>query len=433
MTQPSKNTGATLTADTQALIAANMAKINEFQAVREKVAGLTTEQAKAIAAETVKQINHNIASLKTYFIGPLHPVLDNLGISLITGSPLLVLGEAGTAKSAVVRAWGHTIDGSSVYKLLSPSSTPDQVFGAIDLGELKRSGTLVRMHANRIPSSNFVVLDEFFRASEYLWNSLFMLLNEKKYEGIDGSEYDLPMLQVVALANDLPPLSKNGAILDRFVSTIHLETASNDEKKKILENSDKIEYADFLEGLQPVSIEGVLATRSLLRNVKISHATLHKIGQALAGDGVKVSPRRLNYAKNMARASAVLDGRFEVEASDFIRTLYSLCVTRGDQEVAKKAVLRNVDGAQADSNQITAKLHNRIAGVERDAPNAVQLYGTAVREALVELKELEAKTGKEFPAVRNSIKQFAAALSADISGLDDSEPDTAEPKKKGKK
>lgn len=145
--------------------------------------------------------------------------------SLISGVPMVVLGPPGTGKSQTVRLIADacrgvdsTGDGRVTRKcfeyLLTSHTMPEELFGPPDLEKL-REGKFHRVTREMLPESEFAFLDEAFRASPHIMNTLLSIINERRFH--DGAVVRrVPLLGVVAASNFAPAEPESQAFFDRF-------------------------------------------------------------------------------------------------------------------------------------------------------------------------------------------------------------------------
>ncbi len=109
-------------------------------------------------------------------------------LTVLAGENMVLIGPPGTAKSMVARrvaegfehpdgASGH--DGYFEY-LLTKFSTPEEIFGPLSISELK-ADRFKRNTAGYLPTVKLAFLDEIFKASSSILNSLLTILNERIY------------------------------------------------------------------------------------------------------------------------------------------------------------------------------------------------------------------------------------------------------------
>jgi hypothetical protein len=152
--------------------------------------------------------------------------------SLVSGVPMVVLGPPGTGKSQTVRLIAeaclgvpHGDDGaaeggegrvSRAYfeYLLTSHTMPEELFGPPDLSQLQQ-GEFRRSTEGMLPESEFAFLDEAFRASPHIMNTLLSIINERRFH--DGATVRrVPLLGVVAASNFAPAEPESQAFFDRF-------------------------------------------------------------------------------------------------------------------------------------------------------------------------------------------------------------------------
>ena len=109
--------------------------------------------------------------------------IDLLLTSLIAGEHLLLVGPPGCGKSLLIDSLMRWTHGSKFSCLLNRFSMPEELLGQYSLSELKVD-KFVRITTNKLPESQYVFLDEIFRASPAILNILLKILNEKANLGL---------------------------------------------------------------------------------------------------------------------------------------------------------------------------------------------------------------------------------------------------------
>ena len=111
--------------------------------------------------------------------------IDLLLTGLIAGEHLLLVGPPGCGKSLLIDSLMRWTHGSRFSCLLNRFSMPEELLGMYSLSELKND-RYVRVTTNKLPESQYVFLDEIFRASPSILNVLLKILNEKTFDRGDG-------------------------------------------------------------------------------------------------------------------------------------------------------------------------------------------------------------------------------------------------------
>ena len=110
--------------------------------------------------------------------------------AILAGEHVLLLGPAGTGKSAIVRALAQAFGGTYFERLLTKFSTPEEIFGPISLSALEHD-RYERITVGKLPEAHFAFADEVFKANSAILNSLLALVNERVFHN-DGAATRVP-------------------------------------------------------------------------------------------------------------------------------------------------------------------------------------------------------------------------------------------------
>ena len=238
--------------------------------------------------------------------------IDLLLTSLIAGEHLLLVGPPGCGKSLLIDSLMRWTHGSKFSCLLNRFSMPEELLGMYSLSELKVD-KFVRITTNKLPESQYVFLDEIFRASPAILNVLLKILNEKTFDKGDGVARRVPLEICLGAANDWPSgdeAKSLGALVDRFMlrkSVAPISSAAG--RQKLLWNNSAPEFSTSLtpseltaarldaQGI-PWSSEGMKALEAIL--------------DELARQSVRPSDRRQFKSVAIVQAYAWLNGGDEV-------------------------------------------------------------------------------------------------------------------------
>src|SRR5947209_6779060 len=129
-------------------------------------------------------------------------------VALVSKSHVVLLGPPGSAKSQLVLAIAARFCDASgdglrpfVY-LLTRFSVPEEIFGPVSVDALKHD-VFRRVTAGKLPEAQIVFLDEVFRASSALLNSLLTLMNERCYDN-GGVRQTVPLTSLFGASNEMP-------------------------------------------------------------------------------------------------------------------------------------------------------------------------------------------------------------------------------------
>ena len=144
---------------------------------------------------TLKRLQSIQSTLNQHFFDR-ETEIEALLIALLARQHVLFIGPAGTGKSALSSMLGKMIGGSQFFQhLLTPFSTPEEVFGVLSLKDLEQ-GVYKRNIENMLPTAHFAFIDEIFKANSAILNSLLTLINERIYYN-NGVAVPSPLLTMV--------------------------------------------------------------------------------------------------------------------------------------------------------------------------------------------------------------------------------------------
>jgi MoxR-like ATPase len=162
------------------------------------------------------RINRFRVALGRFFVAK-QPLIDLMTVAAVAQEPLLLVGPPGTAKSDLVIKFKDALeipDGEYFEYLLTRFTEPSEVFGPIDIAEL-RSGRYLRRDRGKLPTARLVFLDEIFKANSAILNSLLTVINERKFYQ-DGQPVPVKLRILLAATNELPENQELAALKDRF-------------------------------------------------------------------------------------------------------------------------------------------------------------------------------------------------------------------------
>src|SRR3954451_5224367 len=129
--------------------------------------------------------------------------IDLVLTALLAREHVLLVGPPGCAKSLLLDAVMRWLGGSTFTCLLTRFTTPEELFGPVSVAGLKED-RYRRIVAGKLPEADLAFLDEVFKASSAILNTLLKILNERTYEVGDGTSVRVPLKLCVAAGNEWP-------------------------------------------------------------------------------------------------------------------------------------------------------------------------------------------------------------------------------------
>ncbi len=319
--------------------------------------------------EKLKKIRSDLKS--RYF--ERDDVIDGAFCALLTGSHLLLIGPPGTAKSQLANEICRKITGARYFQwLLTKFTTPEELFGAVSLKGLEND-EYRRVTSGKLPEAHIAFLDEVFKASSSILNTLLTIMNERIF--YNGTEkVRIPLISLFGASNELPSEEDElEALYDRFLLRYVVDYIKEDFR-----------FLKMLNTGNEISEDGVITSEELdscreeAEMVKLPSNILKlisRIRKELAKKGITPSDRRYKQSVSLLKSRAYLEGRSDVSEDD-LRFLENVLW----REPGEKAEIQSV-------------IHQSLHG-----------WRDRLRELLIQAKELDAYSKREWESEDMLIK-----------------------------
>ena len=261
-------------------------------------------------------------------------LIDGALVALVAAQHVLVIGPPGTAKSMLADEVCRRLTGARYFQwLLTRFTTPEELFGAVSLAALE-ADDYRRLTTHKLPEAHIAFLDEIFKASSSILNTILTLVNERRFHN-GRTIVDVPLLTLFGASNELPEDDELLALHDRFLLRFVVGYVSEDFR--------------FLKLLQarPPSARTTLALEEL-RTAQVEAAALDVPGHVLraltdlrrelARKNVVASDRRWTQSVGVLRAHAYLAGRDAVADEDVTFLEHVLWRDPADRAVVRDTI-----------------------------------------------------------------------------------------------
>ena len=296
-------------------------------------------------------------------------------LSFISGKSAFLYGPPGTAKSLVARRVALAFDMSDSKKvdsntffayLMNRFSTPEEIFGPIDIAALKNN-KLTRSTQGYLPTAYFAFLDEIWKSSPAILNTLLTIINEKIYR--DGNmDIKVPLKGLVCASNEFPaPNQGLEALYDRLI--VRLKVLPVEKKtsfEALLKGTDEAQLTITnpitLKELQDIAQKAKNATFSqqALRALHTLKASIKSHNKSLQTDidqnsepsePIYISDRRWVAMAMLLRTAAVLSDRDEVLLVDIMLLKHCLWSDETQTQVIQNLLEKSMQAILHDDPQ----------------------------------------------------------------------------------
>jgi MoxR-like ATPase len=338
--------------------------------------------------------------------------IDLVLTALIAREHLLLVGPPGCGKSLLldsVLSWMH---GTRFSILLTKFTTPEEVVGPISIHALKED-RYRRVTAGRLPEAELAFIDEIWKASSAILNTLLRMLNERAFEN-DGVFAPVPLRLCVAASNEWPSPETGQeltALLDRFLfrKTVRpilsmsgrrklLWTRDHAARLSTTITADEVDAAHAAAQALPWSDDAVEAIELILRE--------------LAREGIQVGDRRQYKSVAAAQAYAFLCGADEVR-TEHLEVLAAVLWDEPTEQPGKcaRVVARIANPAGMRVNQFLLECEKILAATEVRNLGQAAAASTKLQEIEKQLGALpgDPRASKARTYVRDQLKRIRLA------------------------
>jgi len=295
--------------------------------------------------------------------------IDGSLAAVLAGEHVLLLGPPGSAKSLLVRAIAQAFGGVYFERLLTKFSTLEELFGPVSLRALEQDRYL-RITTGKLPEAHWVVIDEVFKASSAILNSLLSAMNERIFH--NDSAVEMPLISLFGASNELPDGKELEALFDRFLLRFDVQYLLRPSSLRA------ILLAPERAPSVALSLDVLREAQAQVRRIAITDDTLQaliSIRDSCKAEGIVASDRRWKKTLKVVQATAYLAGETSTTPEDLL--VLSHALWREPKEYAKVA---HLVGTLADP--VSAKAAE-ILDAARETAGKVTALRTTDRKSYV--------------------------------------------------
>ena len=287
-------------------------------------------------------------------------------LAALCGQNTFLYGPPGTAKSLISRRLSCAFHKPAYFEyLMNRFSTPEEVFGPVSIKALKEDH-YIRKTDSYLPKADFAFLDEIWKSSPAILNTLLTLINERIFKNGETIE-QVPLKALLAASNETPDINQGlEALYDRFIVRLmvqpidqlqHFELLLNSKPSSAEVNASEVlrikrdEWNAWLEQIHSVTLSSETLT--------IIHLIREKLAELDQSATVYISDRRWQRAAILMKAAAFFNGRTETNHSDALLLHHCLWTHEDNYQAVQEIVSDAVKQSGIDSGI-------SLAGIDRE-------------------------------------------------------------------
>ena len=275
-------------------------------------------------------------------------------LAILSGQSVFLYGPPGTAKSLIARRLSLAFKESKYFEyLMNRFSTPEEVFGPVSIKELKED-RYIRKTNGYLPEADIAFLDEIWKSSPAILNTLLTIINERKFRNGDKVT-DVPLKGIVAASNEIPAENQGlEALYDRFI--VRLVVNPMTERRNFDALLNDIPTEPIVPVNESLTFDAQKWNKALtnLKDVAVSKETLNIIHairvkidkynkkEANKSSPIYISDRRWQKMARILKMAAYLCDRNEVKPVDALILKDCLWTKADNKEVLSKMVRDSV-------------------------------------------------------------------------------------------
>jgi len=273
--------------------------------------------------ELMKLASQFLTELESPFVGRHEEALV-ITLALLTGEHVVLIGEPGTAKSAMARRSADLLDVKFFKYLLTKFTEPSELFGPLDIRAL-RQGSYRRITAGKLPEAEIAFLDEIFNANSAVLNSILSIMQERVlYDGY--TEIKVPLWTLVGASNRVPEEPELEALYDRFLFRQNVKPLDEEAWESLIDAAWKLEMGNVERPPKVMGMEDLRMLNSLLFKVDLTpiKSKLLRLFMIMNEKELHISDRRKGKIMKAVAAHALLNGRLQATESDLVVLKYTV-------------------------------------------------------------------------------------------------------------
>lgn len=355
-------------------------------------------------------------------------VIAGLLLGLISKTNLMLLGEPGTGKSALLSRFSQyfpTTDSNTkskpFFKIQFTGQTKvDSVIGPVDLGILKTQSRLVNRTENYAPNARICLFDEFARGGQST-DLLLTLINEREI-AIDGQIVKCPLEMAVGATNHRLETDQLEAIRDRFLQWFNPLSIDLDNETALMHMWTLNRNTVVTNTISEAELKQIRDEANAITIPESTMKSFINIIKSLRSElGIHLSDRRTCMMIQLFKAQAWRNNHAEVEDSDLISAIPCCWVNPADCDKVRDLITKMTDMQMYRISQIQNEAYLKFEDWVMNGKQSVNHTNTVInqfKDYIIELNGISKSLKPKNQAIMNQacamIHEFQKKLSEQI-------------------
>lgn len=293
----------------------------------------------------------------------------------IAGKSIFLFGLPGTAKSLIVRRVASAFENSIYFgQLMNRFTTPEDVFGPVSLSKLKED-KFERKVEGYLPKADFVFLDEIWKSSPAILNTLLTIINEKVYRN-GSQENRVPLKALVAASNETPPKGQGlEAMYDRFIMRLLVKPVEDVDNFNNLIVAEDIKFDANIDS--KISTEELEDFKILINEIQVPDNILNIINYIKNEieqynknnenkEPIYISDRRWKNIVYILKTAAFLSDREEILPVDCFLISHCIWELQEDIDKVKDTVIKAIENFSQINRDKFEDINNKVKDLHKD-------------------------------------------------------------------
>ena len=301
-------------------------------------------------------------------------------LAVLSGQSVFLYGPPGTAKSMIASKISSVFEDARYFEyLMQRFSTPEDVFGPISISEL-RNDNYVRMTGGFLPEADLAFLDEIWKSSPAILNTLLTIINEHKFRN-GTSVTEVPLKAVVAASNEFPKENSGlDALYDRLLVRLIVSPVRTKRGFDRMITGGKADSAATM--VDPITFDEWFRVRTLSENIGVSKEALKAIDEIrkridrfnrdAKGKRIYVSDRRWVNSVALLRAASYIAGKKEVTLDECPLLKYCIWSSEEEYQVTENIVRESIQSVYYNDVKELAEWKSEFRKLENEIQKGLE-------------------------------------------------------------